>query len=130
MNKLKFGIIGCGRISYKHIEALIENKDTAELVAVCDLFEYKAVERKLQYLNHMPSAKVLVYTDYKELLKSSGCDVVAIATESGYHAEHAIYALTQGAHVLVEKPMALSVDDAMQMIETAKTVHKIGRAHV
>jgi predicted dehydrogenase len=46
MKKLKFALIGCGRISYKHIEALIENKEEAELVAVCDLIESKAVERK------------------------------------------------------------------------------------
>lgn len=130
MNKLKFALIGCGRISYKHIEALIENRDEAELVAVCDLIESKAVERKLQYEKHMPSANVVVYTDYKEMLESGVCDVVAIATESGYHAEHALYALTHGTHVLVEKPMALSVDDAMQMIETAKTVRKkIAIAH-
>lgn len=130
MEKLKFALMGCGRISYKHIEALIENVENAELVAVCDIFVEKAIERKRQYENHITDSNVEIYTDYKVMLEKCDCDAIAIATESGYHAEHAIYALQQGVHVLVEKPMALSVNDALKMIQTAKDAQKkIAVAH-
>jgi predicted dehydrogenase len=130
MSKLKFALIGCGRISYKHVEALINNKDEAELVALCDLVEEKAVERKKQYESSVKDSNVKVYTDYREMLEKENIDVVAIATESGYHAKHAIDCLNAGKHVLVEKPMALSSADADKMIKLAKKKNlKLGVCH-
>lgn len=120
MSKLKVAILGCGRISYKHVEALINNSDDAELVAVCDLVENRAIERKIQYLDNMTDGKVDLYTDYKNMLKYTEIDVVAIATESGYHAEHALYCIEHGKHVLIEKPMALSTDDAHKINAAGK----------
>ncbi|NLZ35845.1 MAG: Gfo/Idh/MocA family oxidoreductase [Clostridiales bacterium] len=122
MKKLRFAIIGCGRISYKHVEALVENKDEAELVATCDIKLELAEAKKEEYLTKMKnnSLKVATYVDYKEMLEKEDIDVVTIATESGYHADIAIYCMNKGKHVLVEKPMALSIDDANKMIETAK----------
>ena len=120
MGKLKFAILGCGRISYKHVEALINNTGDAELVAVCDLIESNAVARKQQYELAMEHSDVAVFTNYQEMFDTCEIDVVAIATESGYHAKHAIDAIKSGYHVLVEKPMALSVDDAREMISEAK----------
>lgn len=124
MAKLKFAILGCGRISYKHIEALINNKEEAQLVAVCDIAEEKAAERKRQYEAVIGESDVKVYTDYIKMLDSEDLDVVAIATESGYHAEHALHCLNSNAHVLIEKPMALSVQDADKMIAVAKEKNK------
>lgn len=124
MTKLNFAILGCGRISYKHIEALINNEPDAMLVAVCDVVESKAVERKEQYESVMTNSNVKVYTDYLEMLENEDIDVVAIATESGYHAKHAIDCMNAGAHVLIEKPMALSVKDADKMIAVAKETNK------
>lgn len=120
MLKLKFAILGCGRISSKHVEALINNYEQAELVAVCDLVEDKAVKLKQQYANGVEREDVKIYIDYKEMLESEEIDVVSIATESGYHAKHVIDCLNKGTHILVEKPMALSVQDADDMIELAK----------
>ncbi|MPW26972.1 gfo/Idh/MocA family oxidoreductase [Alkalibaculum sp. M08DMB] len=120
MEKLKFAIVGCGRISYKHVEALINNYEDAELVAVCDIIENKAIERKKQYECYTKNNKVVVYTDYIQMLKKENIDVVSIASESGYHAKHAIDCINNGTHVLVEKPMALSLTDADDMILTAK----------
>ncbi|WP_409272434.1 Gfo/Idh/MocA family protein [Neobacillus sp. SCS-31] len=120
MTKLKFAVLGCGRISYKHIEALIKNSEYAELVAVCDIDEKQAVGRKEQYEASIQGSDVKVYTDYIEMLEKEQLDVVTIATESGYHAKHAIDCMNSGAHVLVEKPMALSVEDADNMIAVAK----------
>ena len=89
MSKLKFAIVGCGRISYKHVEALINNEQDAILVATCDVVEEKAIERKDQYEKALPNANVKIYTDYMEMLKNEDIDVVTIATESGYHAKNA-----------------------------------------
>lgn len=124
MQKLKFAILGCGRISYKHIEALIENNQEAELVAVCDIVEEKAIERKKQYEDIIKISNVKVYTDYIKMLEEEEIDVVTIATESGYHAKHAIDCIDRDAHVLIEKPMALSVADADKMIARAKEKKK------
>jgi predicted dehydrogenase len=122
MGKLKFAILGCGRISYKHVQGLYENKEEAVLVATCDIVEDRAIEKKDEYLEKMKdeSINVSVYTDYKKMLDNENIDVVTIATESGYHAEIAIYAMNRGKNVIVEKPMALSIKDADDMIEVAK----------
>jgi UDP-N-acetyl-2-amino-2-deoxyglucuronate dehydrogenase len=120
MSKLKFAILGCGRISFNHIEALANNIQDAMLVAVCDIVESKAIERKEQYEKRIENANVKVYTDYMEMFKNEDIDVVTIATESGYHAKQAIDSMNAGKHVLIEKPMALSVEDADNMIALAK----------
>ncbi|MEG0642130.1 MAG: Gfo/Idh/MocA family oxidoreductase [Clostridium sp.] len=120
MSKLKFAIIGCGRISYKHVEAIVNNIEEAELVAVSDIIIERAQEKKQQYINEVSDAHVTVYTDYIEMLKNQKIDVAAIATESGYHKDIAINCMNSGVSVIVEKPMALSIDDANEMIECAK----------
>lgn len=148
MSKLKFAIIGCGRISHKHIEALANNLDEAELVAVCDIvlekmdkdveeyFEHIHENRKNcsedEYIEEIAATKdeVKKYTDYKEMLEKEDIDVVSICTESGYHAKHAINCLNAGKHVLVEKPMALSSADANKIIKLAKKKNlKLGICH-
>lgn len=120
MTKLKFAILGCGRISHKHIEALIKNSQIATLVAVCDIVEDRAIARKKQYETVIGESNIKVYTDYIAMLENEDIDIVAIATESGYHAKHAKDCINSGAHILVEKPMALSVKDADEMIALAK----------
>ncbi|WP_425539591.1 Gfo/Idh/MocA family protein [Microaceticoccus formicicus] len=111
MSKLKFAILGCGRISYKHIEAMINNEADCVPVALCDLKEERAEDRKKQYLESFPNTIINVYTDYKKMLEEEDIDVVVIATESGYHGKHAIDVLNSGAHVMIEKPMALNLDE-------------------
>ena len=122
MKKLNFAIIGCGRISYKHVEGLCENKDLANLVATCDVKIELAEAKAKEYIEKMNnnSLKVGIYEDYKEMLEKEDIDVVTIATESGYHAEIAIYCMNKGKHVIVEKPMAMSIDDANYIIELSK----------
>lgn len=121
MKKLRFAIIGCGRISYKHVEALVNNKEESILAATCDVVKDYAEAKKVEYENKInDGTKVSVYVDYKEMLEKEEIDVVTIATESGYHAEIAIYCMNKGVHVICEKPMALSIQDADKMIEVAK----------
>lgn len=120
MKKLRFAIIGCGRISYKHVEALVNNREESELAAVCDIVLEKAEKRSKEYIKGAPGMIAPgVYIDYKEMLKEADIDVVAIATESGYHYEIAKYCMSQKKHVIVEKPMALSTKHANDMIMTA-----------
>lgn len=109
MKKLNFGIIGCGRIAYKHAEA-IKNNEKANLLCVCDIIEERAAEYKDKY------GAEAHFTDYRKMLEYSGLDVVNICTPSGMHAEMGIAAAQAGKHVIVEKPMALSLKDADDLI--------------
>ncbi len=123
-NMMKGVIIGCGRISYKHVEAFVSSAKNIQLVAVCDIVEGKSVEKANEYKKTFPNAEVKIYTNYKQLLADVKPELVTIATWSGNHAEIAIDCLKAGSHVLVEKPMALSTKDADAMISTAKEYNK------
>jgi UDP-N-acetyl-2-amino-2-deoxyglucuronate dehydrogenase len=113
MEKVKFAIIGCGRISYRHIEAIQANRD-AELIALCDLNLARAREMN-------ENAQVLIYQDYHRMLENEDIDVVCIVTPSGMHSEHARDIINgYRKHVVVEKPMCLRVSDGLKLIETAK----------
>ncbi|HBI57405.1 MAG TPA: oxidoreductase [Firmicutes bacterium] len=116
---LKIGLVGCGRISKKHIEAIAANEDICELVAVADLIPAKMETAAAMY-NKKTGKQPRKYMDYKDMLKITDLDIIAIATESGYHAEHALASLEAGKHVLVEKPMALSTSDCNKMIASAE----------
>lgn len=125
MSKLKFALIGCGRISANHIQALINNHQEAELVAVCDLIKEKAEAKAIEYLNKAKDMKLLIkkpkiFTNYQNMLQKEDIDVCSICTETGYHAEITINCLSRQKNVLVEKPMALSLLDADKMIREAE----------
>ncbi|MEG1254713.1 Gfo/Idh/MocA family oxidoreductase [Clostridium sp.] len=121
MKIFNVAVIGCGRISYKGIEAVVNNRETLRLVATCDPVEEKAMAKKNEYIEKMgEKATVTTYKDYKDMLEKENIDIVYIATESGYHPEIAMYCMNKGTHVIVEKPMALSTKDADDMIACAK----------
>jgi UDP-N-acetyl-2-amino-2-deoxyglucuronate dehydrogenase len=115
-----FALIGCGRISHKHVEAAIENADRIRLVACCDPLADRAQAKAAEYTEARPEARVAVYSDYREMLEREKPDICAVATESGYHPRIAIECLEAGAHVICEKPMALSTGDADAMNRTAR----------
>lgn len=117
MNKLKFAIIGCGRISYKHVEAILDNNKKTELVALCDIIPQRGMEKAQQYINNAKVKGLKVkppelFTDYNALLYNKDIEVIAIATESGKHAKIAIEAIKAKKHVIIEKPIALSTSEA------------------
>lgn len=120
MSKLKYALIGCGRISKWHVEAVAKNNADVEMVAACDILKVSADEKAEIYKGFFNAANIKTYTDYKEMLDNEDIDIVSIATESGYHPEIAIYCMNKGKHVVVEKPMALSIKDADDMIEAAR----------
>lgn len=108
---VRFGLIGCGRISPRHIQSLAQIP-SGSLVAVADVIASRA-QRAANETGAEP------YTDYRRLLDRRDIDVVTICTPSGLHALMAIEALQAGKHVLVEKPMALTLADADAMIAAA-----------
>ncbi|MDD6628126.1 MAG: Gfo/Idh/MocA family oxidoreductase [Lachnospiraceae bacterium] len=113
---MRYALIGCGRISPNHIVAA--QKNNLDIVAICDLEEHNMKDKILKF--KLPSS-VHCYTDYKEMLKKEKPELVAIATESGKHAQIAIDCMTIGhANLIIEKPIALSLADADRIIETAK----------
>ncbi len=118
-------LIGCGRISFKHIEAFVKNADRLKLIAACDPRLERAQAKAADYKKALPSAdEPKTYADYRDMLAELKPDIVTIATESGYHPAVAIDCLRAGAHVIVEKPMALSTADAKAMNEAAKAAGK------
>lgn len=109
---LKFAIVGCGRIGRRHAEILGERQiDGAELVGVCDIDPERAAAFGERH-------GVPAFTDYHEMMRTlgDGVDVVSILTPSGMHARHTIDLAPYGKHVVVEKPMALTLSDADEMI--------------
>lgn len=107
---LKFVLVGCGRIAKRHSELLGFNQiNGASLVAVCDVVEDKA--RKLGEQFSVP-----YFTDMHQMMQSAAIDVVVVLTESGNHARDVLALTKYGKHIVVEKPMALTLDDADRMI--------------
>ena len=118
---MKYVLIGCGRIAVNHIKAVLNNH--LELAAVCDV-KPEAMETLLAKHGLEKDTSIRRYTDYREMIEAEQPTLAAIATESGIHAEIALYCIQHGKHVLVEKPMALSTADAEKMIAEAKA-HKV-----
>lgn len=111
---MKYALIGCGRISPNHIEAAKNNG--LDFVAMCDIV-VDVMEEKAQKFE---LSTVRQYTDYKELLAKEKPELVAIATESGKHAQIALDCIAMGCNVIIEKPIALSISDADAIIRAGK----------
>jgi UDP-N-acetyl-2-amino-2-deoxyglucuronate dehydrogenase len=108
--KIRFALVGCGRISANHFEALEQHKDRAELVAVCDI-DPEALA-KAEARTGAPGFRTL-----DALLSSSDPDIVILSTPSGVHAEEAIQVAATGRHVMTEKPMATRWRDGKRMVQ-------------
>jgi UDP-N-acetyl-2-amino-2-deoxyglucuronate dehydrogenase len=108
---LRFALVGCGRIARRHAELLgLGQIGDATLVSVCDIL----AERASHYGERFG---VPWYVDMHEMARQVAVDAFVILTESGRHAEHAIALAPYGRHIVVEKPMALTLEDADAMIE-------------
>lgn len=112
---LRYALIGCGRISPNHITAALENN--LEIVALCDI-EIDKIEDTISKFK-LPNT-VNIYTDYKEMLEKEKLELVAICTESGKHGQIAIDCIDAGSNLIIEKPIALSLEEADQIIQKAK----------
>lgn len=124
---MRYALIGCGRISTNHIKAAVNNK--LEIVGVCDILPEK-MEELLEKHELKNDNSIHRYTDYKELIAAEKPELISIATESGNHAEIALYCIEAGINVIIEKPMAMSIADANKIIELAEEKHvKVSACH-
>ncbi len=116
MTKIKFAVIGQGHIGKRHAE-MIRRNPSCELVAVCDTLSKSQLG--------LDSLSEKFYASVDELLKNHPeIEVVNVCTPNGLHAEHALKALDQNKHVVVEKPMALNKADCEKIIYSALHHHK------
>lgn len=115
---LKIALLGCGRIAQRHAELLGQDHiQGATLVSVCDIKKEKAEALANQY-------QVPFYTDMHDMMKNESIDVVSVLTESGHHARDVLALARYQKHLIVEKPMALTVADADTMIQACQN-HQI-----
>ncbi|UUZ79764.1 Gfo/Idh/MocA family oxidoreductase [Paenibacillus sp. P26] len=117
---IRVAVIGSGAISAAHIEAYLSFGDRCRIVALCDVFPEKAEERKEKHGLDCEAAG-----DYRELLARNDIDLVSVCTPPYTHADIAVHALQSGKHVIVEKPMASSLEECDRMIAAAKASGKI-----
>ena len=118
--KLRIGIIGTGGISGDHIKSYLNQPDV-ELVAGCDLIPGKAEKKFAEY--EVEGAKF--FTDYKEMIDTVEMDAVSVCTYNRTHAECTIYALEHGINVLLEKPMTVTLDEAVAIRKAEKASGKL-----
>lgn len=124
---MKYALIGCGRISTNHIKAAINNN--LEIVAICDIVpeNMKNILEKHELQNNKSIKR---YSDYKKMIADNDIDLISIATESGLHAEIAIYCIKNGINVIIEKPIAMSIKDADEIIRLSEEYNvKVAACH-
>ena len=115
MAKIKIGIIGCGEVTQiNHLPSLGYLDDLFDVTALSDVSSVVLERIGTRY------GIEKLFPDYQDLLKEPEVDAVLIATPHAYHAEQTLAALVQNKHVLVEKPMAMTLEDADQIIEAQK----------
>ncbi|MED5619479.1 Gfo/Idh/MocA family protein [Ideonella sp. BN130291] len=111
--KIRFALVGCGRISANHVAALAKHEQRAELVAVCD-------NRPAALEAAVAKTGAAGFASLDALLAESDADIVVLATPSGLHPRQAIKVAQAGRHVLTEKPMATKFDEGMQMVRACR----------
>jgi UDP-N-acetyl-2-amino-2-deoxyglucuronate dehydrogenase len=104
----RLAVVGCGRIARNHFDA-VTKVPGLELSALCDIVPARAQEAGDRY-------GVPHYTSYEDMLRDAACDVVTVATPSGLHPQHGILAARAGKHVVCEKPMAISLSGADDLV--------------
>ena len=115
---MKYAIIGCGRIATNHIKAVLLNN--LELVAACDL-ELDNIQSLLAKHDLQNNESIARYTDYKQMIaEHPDIELIAIATSSGAHAEIALYCIDHDINLIIEKPMAMNMADAEEIIRRSE----------
>lgn len=115
--KIKFALVGCGRISNNHFGSFEALKDRCEVVGVCDIDP-----ANLQAAVERTGAKG--YASYTEMLANTDADIIVLTTPSGLHPDQAVQALEAGFHVVTEKPMATRLHDGERMVKAADKAGK------
>lgn len=124
---MKYALIGCGRIANNHITAAKNNE--LEIIAVCDIVPEK-MDDLLAKHGLEKDTSIKKYTDYKKMIEENDIELVSIATESGIHAEIALYAIDKGVNAIIEKPMAMNMKDAEEIVRRAEEKNvKVSASH-
>jgi UDP-N-acetyl-2-amino-2-deoxyglucuronate dehydrogenase len=108
--KVRFAVLGCGRIAAKHFEAVREHDENAEITAVCDI-DPEALSRAEK------ATGADQYSSLGTMLENTNADVITLCTPSGLHARQAVQAAAGGFHVMTEKPMATRWAEGKQMVQ-------------
>lgn len=127
--KINIALIGCGRISKKHITAIIKEKKRCNLIAICDSSKEK-LELTYSFYKEQSEDKLFYenlkkYSSYQELINAHinrklFIDLVVLATPSGMHPKQTIFAAKSGINICTEKPMAIYLADAEEMVRICK----------
>lgn len=124
---MKYALIGCGRIAINHIKAAVNNN--LEIVALCDVLPEK-INQLITKSELNGTLNLKKYDDYKTMVFELKPDIISIATESGNHAEIALFCIENKINVIIEKPMAMSIEDADRIVELAKEKNvKVSACH-
>lgn len=118
--KFRIGIIGTGWIAEAHIESYLQMED-CEIVAAADLIPGKAEK----FMDRYGVTGVNYYPSHKEMLDNEELDAVSVCTYNKTHAECTIYALNKGVNVLLEKPMCVTTEEAVEIMKAEKASGKI-----
>ncbi len=115
---MKYALIGCGRIAVNHVKAVVNNN--LDFIAACDIVPAN-IDILFDKVNYADRDKVARYADYKEMIAAHpDLELIAIATPSGVHAEIALYCIDHGINLIIEKPMAMNMNDAEEIIKRAE----------
>ena len=124
---MKYALIGCGRIATNHIKAVLNNH--LEFAAVCDTVP-EQMEALLAKHGLEKDTSIARYTDYKKMIEEVQPTLVGIATESGVHAEIALFCIDHGVNCIIEKPIAMNMDDADEIVRRSEEKHvKVAACH-
>ena len=125
--EMKYALIGCGRIATNHIKAVLNNH--LEFAAVCDTVP-EQMEALLAKHGLEKDSSIARYTDYKKMIEEVQPTLVGIATESGVHAEIALFCIDHGVNCIIEKPIAMNMDDADEIVRRSEEKHvKVAACH-
>ena len=115
---MKYALIGCGRIAVNHVKAVVNNN--LEFVAACDL-SLENIEILFDKTGYSQRDKVEKYTDYKKMVEDHPeLELIAIATSSGVHAEIALFCIEHSMNLIIEKPIAMSMSDADEIVRRSQ----------
>ena len=122
MKKIGYAVLGLG-IGMAHVEGVL-GSENAELVAVCDIDESKFED----VLEMCPTVRT--YTDFEQLIRDKDIDIISVCLPSGMHADYAVRAMEAGKHVLIEKPLDITYEKALEIEKArARTGMKVGVVH-
>ena len=124
---MKYALIGCGRIATNHIKAVLNNH--LEFAAVWDTVP-EQMDALLAKHGLEKDSSIARYTDYKKMIEEVQPTLVGIATESGVHAEIALFCIDHGVNCIIEKPIAMNMDDADEIVRRSEEKHvKVAACH-